>query len=210
MNSLRFVVLAVALAALPASADLSNNHKVAMTQATLRDLWLGHIFWVRDAAKAMLTGNTQEASVAEAQVLSDARQIANSLEPYYGKSASDKMLTLLSGHWNGVKAHIQAVHKNDAKAQQAAMTQLNANADEIATFLSGANPNLPKDTLRSMLVTHIGHHASQNAQLKAKKYSEEARTWDAMRQHIYDLADTLGDGIAKQFPDKFKEGTAQR
>lgn len=61
-----------------------------------------------------------------------------------------------------------------------------------------------KETLNGLLVAHYGHHVSQNTQLKAKKYAVEARTWDAMRSHTDVLADALGDGIAKQFPDKFK------
>lgn len=204
MKLQRAVVLGLVLVAGVANAELSPAPKVAATQAALRDLWLGHIFWVRNVAVATMTNQKDASAVAEAEVVANAKQIGAALEPYYGKAGSEKMFSLLAGHWGAVKAHIIATHKGDVKGQEAAMKDMLANVGEIATFLNGANPNLPKDTLTSMLTAHGAHHAAQNTALKGKKYADEARVWDAMRTHMYVLADVLGDGIAKQFPDKFK------
>jgi hypothetical protein len=200
----RVILVVLSLSAVSAWADLSAAPKVAATQAALRDLWVGHIFWVRNVAIATMAGNKDEATAAENEVVADAKAIAAAIEPFYGKEASDKLFNLLAGHWGAVKAHIQATQKGDKKGADAAMEKMVANADEIAAFLSGANPNLPKDTLKGLLVAHGGHHAAQNAAIKAKKWADEAKTWDAMRGHMYVIADALGDAIAKQFPDKFK------
>lgn len=189
--------------ALPAHADLSANPKTAATQAALRDLWVEHVFWVRNVAVATMSKDTAAAKAAEEQVVANAKQIGGALEPFYGKAASEKMFTLLAGHWGAIKAHIEATAKGDPKAQAAALEQAMKNGDEIATFLSTANPNLPKGTLVALLTAHVGHHAAQNAQLHDKKYADEAKTWDGMRSHMYVIADALGDGIAKQFPAKF-------
>lgn len=187
----------------PARADLSTNPKVATTQVALRGLWDGHIFWVRNVAVATMEKNPARAKVSEEQVVANAKQIAAAIEPYYGQAASDQLFTLLAGHWTAVKAHIVATAKGDAKGQQAAFAQATKNADEIATFLSGANPNLPKGTLVALLDAHVGHHVAEDQQLHDKKYAEEAKTWAAMQAHMNVIADALGDGIAKQFPDKF-------
>jgi hypothetical protein len=203
MKMHRLVVLCLALAAGAARADLSPVARVAATQAALRDLWVGHVFWARNVAVATFSGNAEAATVAEAEVVANAKQLAGALEPFYGKPASEKMFSLLAGHWGGVKAHLLATHKGDAKAQDVAMKQLVANVDEIATFLSGANPYLPKETLTSLLVAHLGHHASQHAALKARRYADEARTWEAMRSHMEVIADALGGALGKQFPEKF-------
>ena len=72
----------------------------------------------------------------------------------------------------------------------------------IATFLSGANPYLPKTTLSEMLLTHGSQHISQIQQLAAHDTAGEAKTAAAMRTHIIALADALADAIAKQFPTK--------
>ena len=74
---------------------------------------------------------------------------------------------------------------------------------EIAKFLSGANPNLPFDTLNGLLLAHGGHHVQQNQQLKGKQYAQEAQTWGAMKKHMYVIADALAGALAKQFPAKF-------
>ena len=113
------------------------------------------------------------------------------------------MFALLAGHWGAVKEHVDATSRRDAQAMGAAVTKGLANAGEIAAFLSGANPHLPKATLEGMLVGHFGHHAAQNTQLRDRKYAEEAQTWEHMRHHMDAIADALGGGIAQQFPTRF-------
>jgi hypothetical protein len=36
-----------------------------------------------------------------------------------------------------------------------------------------------------------------------KQYAEEAQTWEAMKGHMYVIADALAGAIAKQFPKQF-------
>jgi hypothetical protein len=91
----------------------------------------------------------------------------------------------------------------DAAAQMTATQSLTSNADEIAAFLSKANPYLPKDTLQGLLLAHGGHHIRQIQQLKDRKYEAEAQTWDEMKKHIYQIADATADALAKQFTRKF-------
>ncbi len=204
MRNLMVAVLLSLTVSGVARAELSPNPKAAAVQAALRDLWVGHIFWVRNVSSATLgSPDAAAAKNAEEQVVANAKQIAGAIQPFYGNAASDKLFGLLAGHWGAVKAHIAATSKGDKKAKDAALANMLANADEIATFLSGANPNLPKDTLKSLLSAHGGHHVSQNEEFKAKKYADEAKTWDAMKNHMYVIADALGGAIAKQFPEKF-------
>src|SRR5690606_32138234 len=58
--------------------------KVAATQDALRDLWIGHVFWVRDVVKARLAGDGEQAKAAEQQVVANAQAIAGAIEPFYG------------------------------------------------------------------------------------------------------------------------------
>ncbi|MCI0452982.1 MAG: hypothetical protein L0Z51_11445 [Candidatus Latescibacteria bacterium] len=44
---------------------------------------------------------------------------------------------------------------------------------------------------------------TQIQQLRAKQYDQEAQTWEAMKGHMYVIADTLAGALAKQFPAKF-------
>ncbi len=184
-----------------AQASEANSLKVAQASAALRDLWLGHIFWVRNVVIETLAGNAAAMATAEKEVVANAKQIAGSIEPFYGKAASDKLFELLAGHYGAVKQYLDA--GTDAKKQAAAVKKLTDNAGEIATFLSSANPNLPRDAVLGLLAAHGGHHVSQIQQLRAKQYDAEAETWEAMKVHMYVIVDTLAGALAKQFPAKF-------
>ncbi|MBI2318267.1 MAG: hypothetical protein HYY28_10590 [Betaproteobacteria bacterium] len=187
----------VVVAQAPAAA------KVAETAAALRDLWVGHTFWVRNVVVDTLAGNKTAAAAAEKEVVANAKQIAAAIEPFYGKEASDKLFGLLAGHYGAVKQYLEASAAGSKSKQDAALANLTGNAGEIAKFLSGANPNLPFDTLNGLLLAHGGHHIQEIQQLQGKQYAEEAQTWGAMKKHMYVIADALAGAIAKHFPAKF-------
>ncbi|MGH8865078.1 MAG: hypothetical protein ACREVZ_10630 [Burkholderiales bacterium] len=201
--------LALALPGLAAAheghtASSSATATLADTQAAMRDLWLGHVFWVRNVVDARFEGNANEAKTAEQQVVANAKAIAAAIEPFYGQAASGKLFGLLAGHWGAISEYLDATRASNKTSQDAAFKKLLANADEIAVFLGGANPNLPVDTLRSLLTAHGAHHVQQIQQYKAGQFDQEAKTWEAMKNHMYVIADALAGGIAKQFPDKFR------
>src|SRR4029434_4838212 len=70
-----------------ASAQTPAPTKVTDTQAALRDLWVGHIFWARNVVVDTLAGNKAAAAAAEQEVVANAKQIATAIEPYYGTAA---------------------------------------------------------------------------------------------------------------------------
>ncbi len=199
------VAMAAMLAASPAFAAVKKESmKAVELQLTLRDLWLGHIFWVRNVVVATKLGDADEAKVAEDNVVKNAKDIAGAVASFYGKDAGDKLFELLAGHYGAIKDYLTASIAMDKGAKDKAVDKLKANAEEIATFLNGANPkNWPKDTLVSLLLAHGGHHISQIDAVVAKDYGAEAATWEAMKKHIYTIADALAGGIEKQFPKKF-------
>ncbi|MGH8243741.1 MAG: hypothetical protein ACRETY_10365 [Steroidobacteraceae bacterium] len=178
--------------------------KLTDTRAAQRDLWIGHVFWVRNVVDATFEGDADATGSAEGQVVANARAIAGSIEPFYGKAASEKLFTLLAGHWGAIKGYLDATAAGNAQGADAAFEDLLANADAIADFLGGANPNLPVDVLKGLLTAHGSHHVQQIKEFKARQFDAEAKTWAAMTQHMYVIADALADGIAKQFPDKFR------
>ncbi len=171
----------------------------AELQAAMRDLWVGHIFWVRNVALMTKLGNPAGAKVAEEQVVQDARDIANAISPYYGQPAADKLFGLLAAHYGAIKEYMTATYAGKKEAQASAKGRLNANAEAIATFLSSANPNWPKDDLLVALQAHGMHHVMQIDALNAKDFVKEASIWNEMKGHIYTIADVLAQGIEKQF-----------
>ena len=163
----------------------------------------GAYFLVRNVVVDTLAGNKNSAAAAEKEVVANAKQIAAAIEPYYAKAASDKLFGLLAGHYGAVKEYLEASSAGSKAKQDTALKNLTGNATEIAKFLSSANPNLPFVTLNGLLLAHGAHHVQEIEQLKHKQYAQEAQTWEAMKKHMYVIADALAGGIAKQFPAKF-------
>lgn len=214
MKAILSTLIISAALALGANADTHNDHSsttapVAIsaaqvnTQAALRDLWVEHVFWVRNYVLASKTKDANQMKAATDQVLANATSISGAVAAYYGKPAGEKMLTLLAGHWGAVKAYSDATFSKNVKGQEEASAQLVTNAKAIAAFLAGANPNLPEATLFSLLSAHGAHHFAQTQQIYKGDYDAEAKTWAAMRSHMFTIADALAGAIAKQFPEKF-------
>jgi len=185
------------------AAAVADQTKVHATKADHRDLWIGHVFWVRNVVVAGLAGDSAARQVAEKQVVANAQSIAASIEPFYGAKAKEKLFTLLAGHYGAVKAYLDASIAKNTNKQADATAKLVGNAGEIASFLSGANPYLTKDAVDGLLQAHGGHHIAQIQQLQAKDFAAEAQTWVDMTRHMYVVSDAIAGALAKQFPASF-------
>jgi hypothetical protein len=186
-----------------AATKNAQSQKTMQTAAALRELWLGHIFWVRNVSIAAIDKNDSAIKAAEQQAVANAKAIAASIEPFYGAAAEESFFKLLAGHYGAVKAYLVATVAADAAAQATATQVLASNAEEIAAFLSKANPYLEKDAVQGLLLAHGSHHIQQIQQLENRQYEAEAQTWEEMKNHVYQIADATVDALAKQFAKKF-------
>lgn len=189
-------------------AATANPAKVDELKMAQRDLYVQHIFWVRDLVIATRLGEKGVVSEADEYGLKNAKAIGESIAPIYGQAAGDKFAALFTGHYMAVKGYMTAAFANNFKGspalKKAALDKLTKNADEIAAFVSSANPNLPKATVYGLLVTHAQQHIMAIEATAKKDWAGEADMWDPMVKHVYTIADSLAEGIAKQFPDKFQ------
>ena len=77
------------------------------------------------------------------------------------------------------------------------------NADDIAQFLSAANPNLPNDVLKDLLYMQLKLVTDEVVASSKMDWDADILAYDKGEDHIIKMADTLTDGIIKQFPNKF-------
>lgn len=198
------------------STSAPAAHKL---HSELRDLLHGHIMATRNYALAVYAGNDQATRMADHDVVDNARQLARAVAGFYGQAGGDEFLTLLQAHWAGVKALTDAayaqyaasearggpVHATDSVAEQQAMQSLVANGNDIARFLSSANPNLSADGVRGLWLQHVNDHKMQVDELMSNApRAEQIKTWTHMQDHANAIADALANAIAIQFPDKAK------
>lgn len=181
----------------------ANPARVAEMKQALRDLWVGHIFWVRHVVSNIATNDPEERDAAEKEVGANTKQIANTITPFYGEAASEKFFSLIDINYGAVREYSEATVAGNKRQQDAALAHLASNADDIADFLSHLNPYLQKDTVRGLIAAHGAHHVLQINQYKGKEYAHLGATWPMMRQHVYVIADTMTTALAKQFPSKF-------
>lgn len=185
-----------------------NPAKVAELKMALRDLYVGHIFWVRSLVIATRLREKGAANEADEYGLKNAKAIGQSIGPVYGQAAGEKFATLFVGHYSAVKDYMNAAFANNFKGSEArkkaAVDKLTKNATDIAAFLSSANPNLPKGTVYALLVAHAQQHIKSIEATAKKQWDVEADMWDPMVKHIYTLTDAVADAVAKQYPDKFQ------
>ena len=181
----------------------ANQAHLTDTKAMMRNLWAGHIFWIRNVVLDNATGNPAARDIAEKEVVANAKQIANTLSPFYGELAAETLFALLADHYAAITEYADATVVGNTLQQEAALAHLSSNADEIGVFLSGANPYLSKDDVRGLIAAHGAHHVAQIIQLQEHDYKSEAETWKVMRDHADVIADTLTTALAKQFPAKF-------
>jgi len=78
------------------------------------------------------------------------------------------------------------------------------NGKAIAAFLSMANPNWRRATLEAMLQKHLDLTTGEVVGRLKKDWAMDIRSYDEGHAHMLMFADTLSDGIVKQFPDKVK------
>ena len=189
-------------------AAMSNPAKVVQLKMALRDLYINHIFWVRSLVISTRTGEKAAISEADQYGLDNAKVMGRSLASFYGPLAEGPCVYLFANHYLDVKSYMRAAFANNFKGdetfKETAVDNLTRTADGVALFVSAATPNLPKSAVYALLTAHIGHHiVAINATAK-KDWSAEADVWNPMAKQVYVLADTLADGIAKQFPEKFR------
>jgi hypothetical protein len=187
----------------PRAVGDANPARVAEMKQTFRDLWLGHIFWVRHVVSNIVTNDPAERDAAEKEVLANTKQIASTIAPFYGEVASEKLYSLLDVNIDTVREYSEATVAGNEQQQDAALARLASIADDFADFFSHVNPYLSKDTVRSLIVAHGAHHVLQINQYKEKEYAHLGATWSMMRQHVYVIVDTLTTALVMQFPSKF-------
>jgi len=99
---------------------------------------------------------------------------------------------------------VKAAKAGNKQQLDTAQKKWSANGKDIAAFLSSANPNWSKTDLEAMLQKHLDLTSGEVVGRLKKDWSADIKSYDEGHAHMLMFADTLTDGIAKQFPDKFK------
>jgi hypothetical protein len=185
-------------------ADAVRTAKAQRLHDDMRKLWEDHITWTR-LAIVSFAGGLPDLPATENRLLQNQADIAAAIRPYYGAAASAKLRTLLRAHIVGAVALLQAAKAGDNAALTRAHDAWYANGNDIADFLSGANPrNWPRGEMRTMMKTHLDETLKEAVDRLNGRFDADIRDYDAVHRSILEMADMLSDGIVAQFPGRFR------
>ncbi|MFL6467250.1 MAG: glycosyltransferase [Pyrinomonadaceae bacterium] len=219
MNYLRIVFLgaAISICALPAmSANGSHLQVPSLTPAVAHDspkqaafkdavrkLWEDHITWTRLFIVSAIADLPDKAATTE-RLLQNQVDIGNAIKPYYGNEAGDKLTALLKEHITTAAELVAAAKASDNAKVEDSTNRWQKNADEIATFLSGANPkNWPAAEMKAMMREHLDLTTTEAVSHLKKDWKSDIAAYDKVHVQILHMADMLSSGIIGQFPAKF-------
>jgi prophage DNA circulation protein len=182
--------------ALPTAAQVAFHDQ-------MRKLWEDHVTWTRLAIVTFADGSKGFDATA-ARLLQNQQDIGDAIKPYYGTAAGNQLTALLHDHITIAVELLQAARAGNDAAFQDANTRWYANANQIADFLSAANPrNWPDATMRAAMKTHLDQTLAEASAELQGNYPQSVASYDEIHQHILDMADLLSSGIIRQFPGRF-------
>lgn len=121
----------------------------------------------------------------------------------YGPDAEKKFLEIWRSHIGFFVDYTVAAKKGDKAGMEKAVQNLGGYADAIADLLSKANPNLPREAVKSLVLEHVGLLKGAVDAYGSGKYPDSYTQQAAADAQIGKIADALSGAIVKQFPDKF-------
>jgi hypothetical protein len=171
--------------------------------ADMRKLWEDHIVYTR-LFLVETVANLPSKDATTERLLRNQTDIGNAIKPYYGEAAGAKLTALLRDHILIAADLVKAAAAGDTAKQGDADQRWKANADEIATFLNGANPeSWPLADAKKMMRDHLDATTAEVKAHLAKDWKADIAAYDRVHEQALHMADMLSSGIAAQHADKF-------
>lgn len=184
-------------------AKKDTDTKPAGLRALLNNLEAEHVDLASAATRAGFDGDASFNAAAGA-LGKNTDNLSAAIASVYGDEAGAKFKEIWASHIGFFVDYTVAAKGGDKAGMDKAVENLNGYVEAISSFLSGANPNLPKDAVAQLVTEHVGllkeavdkHGAGDFA----GSYDAQSR---ARVQITTKIADTLAGAIVKQSPDKF-------
>lgn len=202
-STIMAITMSLALAVcIPATAQQAKSTCCDL-KSDMRQLWEDHIVWTRNVI-LNIVDELPGTSHAVNRLLQNQVDIGNAIKPYYGQAAGNQLTTLLTAHITIAADLLTALDDGNATALNAANAAWIANANDIAAFLSAANPNWPLAEMQAMMQDHLALTTAEAVARKNADYAADVAAYDQVHVQILHMADMLTEGLTKQFPQMFR------
>jgi len=190
-----------------AHASMSRSPQLSTKAVALRTgmdkLWEDHITWTRMVI-VDFAANLPDLKIAESRLLRNQADIGNAIKPYYGAAAGRKLTALLRTHILEAVPVLVAAKEGDKAGLTKALAAWYANANQIAAFLSRANPHSwPLPMMRTMMKRHLDLTTNEAVARLTGDWTADVRAYDQVHAEILSMSHMLSSGIVRQFPRRF-------
>jgi hypothetical protein len=185
-----------------AAKHATDSSAVTALHSAMRTLWAQHMEWTWTTVVAFAS-DSPALDADLHRLLRNQADIGAAVATYYGSAAGAQLTDLLTTHINEAVPVLTAAKAGDSAALQEALDDWYANAQDIADFLSRANPAWKQGEMRQMMKGHIEQTVAYASDVLGGKYGEAVTAYDAAEAHMTEMADMLSGGIVAQFPARF-------
>lgn len=176
--------------------------KMVQLKTDMQKVWIDHTIWTRSYIVSAISNLPDQKDVLN-RLLQNQQDIGNVIKPYYGEDAGNKLAELMTEHILIAVKIVEAAKQGNQADVAKLEKDWHRNADDIAKFLSAANPNWKFKELQDMLYTHLQLITEIVLSCLKGDWKADIAATDKNEIHMIHLADMLTEGIIKQFPEKF-------
>lgn len=182
----------------------ARTEKAVAFHDQMRKLWEDHITWTR-LAIVSFAHDLPDLPQTQARLLRNQTDIGNAIKPFYGRRAGNRLTALLKEHITGAVNLLVAAKSGDAALIERRKAEWYRNGNEIADFLNKANPrHWKRSTMRRLMRVHLDDTLDEAVHRLGGDFRADIRDYERIHRHILRMADTLSNGIIKQFPRRFR------
>ncbi|MFK0259637.1 hypothetical protein [Streptomyces sp. NPDC090445] len=169
----------------------------------MRRLWEDHITWTR-LTIVSFAADLPDLELTEQRLLRNQVDLGNAFKPYFGDAVGNQLTALLRQHILGAVDVLEAAKAGDEERLAAAVAAWYANGQEIADFLSAANPkHWPQDQIRALMREHLDTTLKEASNRLQGDFAADIAAYDEVHDHILVMSDFLSCGVIGRFPKKF-------
>lgn len=174
-----------------------NQDQLALNN-DLRRAWMEHVFWVLMYISAYLN-DTPDLQATLDRLEQTPMDISAAFENFYSQNTVNQLTRLLSQHTSLTADLITAMRDNNTAQVEELDRQMAQNAENIARFLSNANPMFSFDELLSGLQAHLDFTKREIQAALDNNFTEVVRLFDENTNQVLQIADYLSKGLISQF-----------
>ena len=137
---------------------------------------------------------------AASATLANSDDLAAAVGSVYGGEAGETFLEIWNSHISFFVEYTVATAGDDEAGREAARQKLQGYRTAFADFLATANPNLPEETLNTVVGAHIGHLSEWLDAYSAGDHEQAFALYREAYAHMFAIGDALSGAIVPPCP----------